>query len=68
MNFFAWNYAGIELDGHMPSWNTNPRVDSPTEWPRGAVMTWEIPAFIGIDMNAEIGSYQEDFGGDYEGV
>lgn len=31
-------------------------------------MTWEVPAFIEIDMNAEIGSYQEDFGDDYNGV
>lgn len=25
--------------------------------------TWQKPAFIEVSMNAEIGSYQEDFGG-----
>ena len=27
------------------------------------VMVWELPSFVEIDMNAEIGSYQEDFDG-----
>jgi hypothetical protein len=31
-------------------------------------MIWEVPAFIEIEMNAEIGSYQEDFDGDREGI
>jgi len=26
-------------------------------------MIWEVPAFVEIEMNAEIGSYQEDFDG-----
>jgi hypothetical protein len=26
-------------------------------------MIWEIPSFVEIEMNAEIGSYQEDFDG-----
>jgi len=26
-------------------------------------MVWELPSFVEIDMNAEIGSYQEDFDG-----
>jgi hypothetical protein len=26
-------------------------------------MAWEIPSFVEIEMNAEIGSYQEDFDG-----
>jgi len=26
-------------------------------------MTWETPCFVEIEMNAEIGSYQEDFDG-----
>jgi hypothetical protein len=26
-------------------------------------MSWETPCFVEIDMNAEIGSYQEDFDG-----
>jgi len=31
---------------------------------RGRVpMSWETPCFVEIDMNAEIGSYQEDFDG-----
>jgi hypothetical protein len=30
---------------------------------RGAVMIWEVPTFVEIEMNAEIGSYQEDFDG-----
>lgn len=30
-------------------------------------MTWETPAFVEIEMNAEIGSYQEDFDGN-EGI
>jgi hypothetical protein len=32
-------------------------------------MIWEVPAFVEIEMNAEIGSYQEDFDGqDYQGL
>jgi hypothetical protein len=31
-------------------------------------MTWEIPAFVEIEMNAEIGSYQEDFDNGNEGI
>jgi hypothetical protein len=31
-------------------------------------MHWETPTFIEIDMNAEIGGYQGDDGGDYEPV
>ena len=27
-------------------------------------MKWEKPSFIDVPMNAEIGSYQDDFGGD----
>jgi hypothetical protein len=27
-------------------------------------MTWETPQLLEIRMDAEIGSYQEDFGGD----
>jgi len=27
-------------------------------------MIWETPSFEEIEMNAEIGSYQEDFDGD----
>jgi hypothetical protein len=27
-------------------------------------MTWETPTIVEIDMNAEIGAYQEDDGGD----
>jgi len=27
-------------------------------------MPWEIPSFVEVDMNAEIGAYQEDDGGD----
>ena len=31
-------------------------------------MVWEIPSFVEIEMNAEIGSYQEDYDGqDYDG-
>jgi hypothetical protein len=26
-------------------------------------MVWELPSFVEIEMNAEIGSYQEDFDG-----
>jgi hypothetical protein len=26
-------------------------------------MNWETPSFVEIEMNAEIGSYQEDFDG-----
>jgi hypothetical protein len=31
-------------------------------------MTWEMPAFVEIEMNAEIGSYQEDFDNGNEGI
>ena len=27
------------------------------------IMVWELPSFVEIEMNAEIGSYQEDFDG-----
>jgi len=26
-------------------------------------MVWELPSFVEIEMNAEVGSYQEDFDG-----
>ncbi|MGB6449803.1 MAG: pyrroloquinoline quinone precursor peptide PqqA [Steroidobacteraceae bacterium] len=28
-------------------------------------MTWETPEFVEIKMDAEINSYQDDFGGDH---
>lgn len=31
-------------------------------------MTWEKPSFVEIDMSAEIGSYQSDFGDGWDGV
>jgi hypothetical protein len=31
-------------------------------------MTWEMPTFVEIEMNAEIGSYQEDFDNGNEGI
>jgi hypothetical protein len=32
---------------------------------RGAkTMTWETPEFVEVKMDAEINSYQDDFGGD----
>jgi hypothetical protein len=34
---------------------------------RGAkTMTWETPTFVEVKMDAEINSYQDDFGGDRE--
>ena len=33
---------------------------------RRLVMTWECPSFVEIEMNAEVGSYQEDFDGQDE--
>ena len=32
--------------------------------PRSETMTWETPEFIEVKMDAEINSYQDDFGGD----
>jgi len=32
---------------------------------RGPAVTWETPQFVEIKMDAEINSYQDDFGGDY---
>jgi hypothetical protein len=32
--------------------------------PRSASMTWETPEFVEVKMDAEINSYQDDFGGD----
>jgi hypothetical protein len=29
------------------------------------VVAWETPNFVEIKMDAEINSYQDDFGGDY---
>jgi len=29
----------------------------------GTVMTWEAPDFVEVKMDAEINSYQDDFGG-----
>jgi hypothetical protein len=34
----------------------------------GDAMTWEGPAFVEIKMDAEINSYQDDFGDDFEDV
>ena len=28
-------------------------------------MQWQTPSFVEVDMNAEIGGYQGDEGGDY---
>jgi len=30
----------------------------------GATMTWETPSLLELEMNAEIGAYQDDFGDD----
>jgi len=38
-----------------------PRNGSTTKGPR---VTWETPEFVEIKMDAEIGSYQDDFGDD----
>lgn len=32
---------------------------------RLVTVTWETPEFVEIKMDAEINSYQDDFGGDY---
>jgi hypothetical protein len=32
----------------------------------GAVMTWEAPQFVEVKMDAEINSYQDDFGGEQD--
>jgi hypothetical protein len=32
--------------------------------PRSRTMTWETPEFVEVKMDAEINSYQDDFGGD----
>ncbi len=32
--------------------------------PRSRKMTWETPEFVEVKMDAEINSYQDDFGGD----
>ena len=34
------------------------------ESPRSGTMTWETPEFVEVKMDAEINSYQDDFGGD----
>jgi hypothetical protein len=31
--------------------------------PQENAMVWELPSFVEIEMNAEIGSYQEDYDG-----
>lgn len=31
--------------------------------PQEEHMIWQLPSFVEIDMNAEIGSYQEDYDG-----
>jgi hypothetical protein len=31
---------------------------------RSETMTWETPEFVEVKMDAEINSYQDDFGGD----
>lgn len=38
------------------------RIVRPKEGPR-KMTTWQKPNFTEVSMNAEIGSYQEDFGG-----
>jgi hypothetical protein len=32
------------------------------------IMVWETPSFVEVDMNAEVGSYQADFDGEYDGI
>jgi hypothetical protein len=32
----------------------------------GAPMTWEAPDFVEVKMDAEINSYQDDFGGEQD--
>jgi coenzyme PQQ precursor peptide PqqA len=32
----------------------------------GAAMTWEAPQFVEVRMDAEINSYQDDFGGEQD--
>jgi hypothetical protein len=58
----------------MPPWVTLPSVECPHQWSTGEEkpmietskepLTWETPAFVEIRMDAEIGSYQDDFDGD----
>jgi hypothetical protein len=38
------------------------RFSDPTR-SRRIAMVWELPSFVEIEMNAEIGSYQEDYDG-----
>jgi hypothetical protein len=52
---FPRTYRNLRLDALGVAWNTKP-------------MTWEMPAFVEIEMNAEIGSYQEDFDNGNEGI
>lgn len=44
---------GIDLDRRSVTPGRNRRID----------MVWELPSFVEIEMNAEIGSYQEDYDG-----
>jgi coenzyme PQQ precursor peptide PqqA len=32
----------------------------------GTIMTWEAPDFVEVRMDAEINSYQDDFGGEQD--
>jgi coenzyme PQQ precursor peptide PqqA len=39
-------------------------LDASGDQPRSQKMTWETPEFVEVKMDAEINSYQDDFGGD----
>jgi coenzyme PQQ precursor peptide PqqA len=47
------------MDGPTVSRRTCDRLDE------DCTVTWETPEFVEIKMDAEINSYQDDFGGDY---
>jgi hypothetical protein len=60
---FLWVFCG--LDGPPPGAENTGSLAKRHE-AKGDVMKWETPAFVEINMSAEIGGYQTDFDDDRE--
>jgi hypothetical protein len=49
--------------GSLWPYRSDPHHATPPRF-KGPTVTWETPEFFEIKMDAEIGSYQDDFGDD----
>jgi hypothetical protein len=60
----SWSTGGIPLT-NRPDPPTFPHCDLLRSAVEDITVTWETPEFVEIKMDAEINSYQDDFGGDH---